>query len=61
MKHGSTQAPLWLEEPRILHLIQNRGISNNREALKEMFKVLSDQRIENQIDPEIPPYTNQNV
>ena len=30
------------------------------EALKEKFKVLSDQRNANQNDTEIPPYTSQN-
>jgi hypothetical protein len=37
--------------------IHNRGIWNDREAFKEMFKVLSDQGIANEND--IPPYTNQ--
>jgi hypothetical protein len=40
--------------------IHIRGISNGREALKEMFKALSNQENANQNDPEIPPYTNQN-
>jgi len=39
--------------------IHNRGIANGREALKEMFKVLSDLRNANQNGPEIPPYTRQ--
>jgi hypothetical protein len=39
--------------------IHNRGISNGREALKEMFQVLSHQGNANQNNPEIP-YTNQN-
>ena len=39
--------------------IHNKGISNNQEALKEIFKVLSHQGNANQ-NPEIPPYTNQN-
>ena len=38
--------------------ILNRGIPNGQEALKEMFKVLSNQGNENQNDPEILPYTN---
>jgi hypothetical protein len=37
-----------------------RGMSNGREALKEMFKVLSHQGNANQNNHEIPPYTNQN-
>ena len=40
--------------------IDNREISNDREAPKEMYKVLSYQHCVNQKDPEIPPYTNQN-
>jgi hypothetical protein len=40
--------------------IHNRVISNGKEALKEVFKVLSDQGNANQNNPEIPPYTNQN-
>jgi hypothetical protein len=34
--------------------IHNRGISNGRETLKKMFKVLSDQGNANKNDPEIP-------
>jgi hypothetical protein len=41
--------------------ILNRGISNGQEALKEMFYIFSYQGDANQNDPEIPPYTNQNV
>jgi hypothetical protein len=42
-----------------LNRILNRGFSNGREALKEMFNILSDQGNANQSDPEIPPYTDQ--
>ena len=38
----------------------NRGILNGREALKEMFNILSHQGNVNQNDPEIPPHTSQN-
>jgi hypothetical protein len=38
----------------------NRGISNGREALREMFRILSHHGNENKNDPEIPPYANQN-
>ena len=41
-------------------IIHNRGVLNGREAPKEIFKVLSDQRNANRNDPEIPPYTYQN-
>jgi hypothetical protein len=44
-------------KPRIL----NWRISNGKEVPKEEFKVFSDQRNANQNDPEILPYTNQNV
>ena len=40
--------------------ILNRGISNEQEALKEMFKVLSHQGNASQNDPKIPLYTCQN-
>jgi hypothetical protein len=40
--------------------IHNRGLSNGQEALKEMFKVLSDQGNANQNNTEIQPHTNQN-
>ena len=40
--------------------IHNWRISNDWEAPKEMFKVLSGQINANQNDSEIPPYTNQN-
>jgi hypothetical protein len=45
---------------RIKPRIHNRGISNDLETLKEMFKVLSDLRNANQNNPEIPPHTSQN-
>ena len=40
--------------------IHNRRISNGREALREMFKVLVDHGNANQNHSEISPYTNQN-
>ena len=40
--------------------ILNRGFLNGREALKDMFKVLSYQGNVNQNNPEIPSYTGQN-
>jgi hypothetical protein len=40
--------------------IHNRRISNDREALKERFSVLSHQGNANQNNPEIPPYPTQN-
>ena len=39
--------------------ILNKGISNDKEALKEIFNILSHQKNANQNGPEIPPYTNQ--
>jgi hypothetical protein len=36
--------------------IHNRGISNGRETLKEMFKVLSNQGNAKQNNPEIPSF-----
>jgi hypothetical protein len=39
--------------------ISNRGISNDQEALKEMFNNLSHQSNPNQSDPESLPSTNQ--
>jgi hypothetical protein len=36
--------------------ILNTGILNGREALKEMFNILSHQGNVNQNDPEIPSY-----
>ena len=45
---------------RTIQRIHKRGILNSREALKELFKVLSGQGNANQNDPEILPYTNQN-
>ena len=41
-----------------LKSILNKGISNGQEALKEMFKFLSDQGNAHQNDPEIIYYTN---
>jgi hypothetical protein len=41
-------------ENRAKERIHNRGISNGREALKEMFKGLSHQGNTNQKDLEIP-------
>ena len=41
--------------------ILNRRIFNGREALKEMFNILSHQGNANQNHSEIPPYTNQNA
>jgi hypothetical protein len=38
----------------------NKGILNGGEALKKMFNILSYQENENQNDPKIPHYTNQN-
>ena len=40
--------------------ILNREILNVQEALKEMFKVLSNHRNANQNNSEVPPYTKQN-
>ena len=40
--------------------ILNRRITNDRESLKEMFKVLSHQRNENQNNSEVSSYTGQN-
>jgi hypothetical protein len=40
--------------------VHNRKISNDQEALEEMFNVLSHQGNASQNNPEIPPYTNQN-
>jgi hypothetical protein len=40
--------------------ILNCGISNGREAPKEMFNTLSHQGITNQNNPGILPHTNQN-
>ena len=40
--------------------ILNTGILNGREALKEMFNILSHQGNVNQNDPRIPTYTSQN-
>ena len=40
--------------------ILNRGIPNGQEALKEMFKVLSNQRNASQNNSEVPPYTKLN-
>ena len=40
--------------------IHNRQTSNGQKALKQTFKILIHQVIENPKDPEIPPYTNQN-
>lgn len=42
------------------HRILNRGILNHQKTPKEAFYNLSHQGYENQNDPEIPPYTNQN-
>jgi hypothetical protein len=38
----------------------NRGITNGREALKDMFSITIHQVYSNQNNHEIPPYTNQN-
>jgi hypothetical protein len=40
--------------------IFNRRMSSDREALKEMFSVLSHQGSPDQNLPEFPPYTRQN-
>ena len=48
-------------EYRAKQRIQNRRILYGREALKEVLRVLSYQENANQKDPEIPPYTNQNM
>jgi hypothetical protein len=40
--------------------ILNRGIPNGQEALKEMFKVLSNQGNASQNNSEVPPYTKLN-
>ena len=40
--------------------IHNRGVSNELEALTEMFKAFSDQGNAYQKDHEMPSYTNQN-
>jgi hypothetical protein len=40
--------------------ILNWGISNGREAPKEMFNILSHQGNANQNNPEILPHTSQN-
>ena len=54
-----TEKP-YFEKTNKQQRILNRGISNGREALKEMFKVLSHQRNANQNSSEIPSYTHQN-
>ena len=41
--------------------VLNCGISNNLEALKELFKTLSNHGNANQSNPEITPCTSQNV
>ena len=39
----------------------NKGILNGREALKEMFNILSHQGNANQNNAKIPPYAKQNT
>ena len=65
MKNSRSQPP----KPQITQLkmeyrpkqrIHNRGILKGREAVKEMFKVLSYQRNANQNNPEILIHNNQN-
>jgi hypothetical protein len=45
---------------RSKQIILNRGISNVRETLKEMFNIFSHQKNANQNNPEISSYTCQN-
>jgi hypothetical protein len=40
--------------------ILNRGISNDLEAVEEMFNILSHQKNTNQNNPELPPHTSEN-
>ena len=47
---------MWYNTKQKIH---NRGILNGWEAAREIFKVLSDQRNENQNDPDISPYIKQ--
>jgi mannitol/fructose-specific phosphotransferase system IIA component len=45
---------------RTKQIILNRGITNDQEALKEMFKLLSHRGNANQNSSEVPSNTHQN-